>query len=105
MATDEQVVICLFNLAASGWLDLVESVMHPFVVGAEGPVGSDDGGGVDQAVCSGCRRTGRATWVAFVQREGWRVLGYPTLRHCLADRLTMNVDSVSGVIRAATTKS
>ncbi len=57
------------------------------------------------------QRLGRLTgeWatelVAFAQREGWKVLGYPSIRHCLADRLKIGTTSALHVLRAAGTKT
>ena len=56
-------------------------------------------------------RIGRAAadWtielVAFHDRQGWVALGYPSIRHCLSDRLKVGIDSTLAILRAATTKN
>ncbi len=37
----------------------------------------------------------------FAQRDGWRALGYPTLRHCLADKLRVGAEAAMCGLRAA----
>jgi hypothetical protein len=42
--------------------------------------------------------------VDFAQREGWRSLGYPSLRHCLAERLQIGAHSVYQLLQVAQTR-
>ena len=39
--------------------------------------------------------------LVFVQRDGWRALGYPTLRDCLAAKLRIGAEAALLVLRAA----
>ena len=41
--------------------------------------------------------------IDFAQREGWKALGFPSLRHCLAERLKIGTHSVHQILEAAQT--
>lgn len=42
--------------------------------------------------------------IGFAQREGWKALGYPSIRHCLAERLKIGTHSVHQILVAAQTR-